>query len=435
MVLWLQAQVAELRARGEELTKPPPTSQNSSLPPSRDYKGGGSQRQRRRQRGAKAGHAKMERPLVETPDRIIQALATVCTCGANLRAVKPRAVLRRQLMEVPEVKPVVIETQQHVVACPGCGKEVRGELPQGLEAGRRFGPRLEATVTYLQHQQHLSYARTQAALKELFGVALSEGGQACILERAGRAAQPLAAAIQGELRQAAVVGSDETSARVNGRNWWQWVFRSGTVVLHVVRPSRGADVVAEVMGPAQVRTWVSDCWAPQLQAPARTRQLCLAHQLRNLQGVRDRCPRLHWARQMQELFRAAIHLRHGREVLSGGGFARRVTQLERQLARLLARPVRTRAAQALVKRYRKHRAHLLLFLRDPTVPHHNNDCERALRSSVVHRKVSGGFRSAWGAHAYAALASVLDTAKARGQPVFPPLVTLMGKPVLPFLAA
>ena len=434
IVLWLQAQVAELRARVEELTKPLPTSRNSSRPPSQDYKGGVSKRQRRRKRGAKAGHAKMERKLVERPDRIIPVPATECPCGADVRGEPLRAVLRRQLTELPEVKPVVIETQQHVVVCPGCGKEVRGQLPSGLEAGRVFGPRLAATVTYLQHQQHLSYERTQEALKELFGVELSEGGQACILERAGQAAQPPAAAIQAELRHAAVVGSDETSARVNGRNWWQWVFRSGTAVLHVVRPSRGEDVIAEVMGQAQVRVWVSDCWAPQLKAPARTHQLCLAHQLRNLQGLRERCPRLRWASHLQHLFRAAIHLSHRRGALSGRGFARRVLQLERQLARLLARPVRARAAQALVKRYRKHRAHLLVFLRDPTVPHHNNDCERALRSAVVHRKVSGGFRSAWGAHAYAALASVLDTAKARGQAAFPTLVALMGEAVLPFLA-
>jgi len=158
---------------------------------------------------------------------------------------------------------VVIETQQHLVVCPGGSKEVRGELLEGLEAGRVFGPRLEATVTDLQHQQHLSYERRQEARKELFGVALSEGGQACILERAGQAAPPPAAALQAELRHAAVVGSDETSARVTGRNWWQWVFRSGTAVLHVVRPSRGEDVIVEVMGQAQVRAWVSDCWAPQ----------------------------------------------------------------------------------------------------------------------------------------------------------------------------
>jgi hypothetical protein len=55
--------------------------------------------------------------------------------------------------------------------------------------------------------------------------------------------------------------------------------------------------------------------------------------------------------------------------------------------------------------------------------------------SVVHRKVTGGFRSAWGAHAYAALASVIDTAKLRDQSVFDTLVALMGRPVLPYLTA
>jgi transposase len=154
-----------------------------------------------------------------------------------------------------------------------------------------------------------------------------------------------------------------------------------------------------------------------------------------LQGLIDRAPRLQWARELQALFREAIHLAKRREVLSVRGFARRVTELEWRLDRLLARPVTAPAARALVKRYRKHRAHLLTFLHDPQVPHHNNDAERALRPSVVHRKVTGGFRSAWGAHAYAALASVIDTAKLRGQSVFATLVALMGSPVLPYLAA
>jgi transposase len=131
------------------------------------------------------------------------------------------------------------------------------------------------------------------------------------------------------------------------------------------------------------------------------------------------------------LLREAIHLRKRREQLTERGFARRVCEVEDRLARLVARPVTNRAAQPLVKRYRKHREHLLVFLRDLAVPHHNNDCERSLRSSVIHRKVSGGFRSEWGADAYAALASVIGTAKLRAQSVLETLVTLMGNPVLP----
>ena len=67
-----------------------------------------------------------------------------------------------------------------------------------------------------------------------------------------------------------------------------------------------------------------------------------------------------------------------------------------------ARPVNTPAERAPFKRYRKHRAHLLVFPHDLAVPHHNNDAERALRPWVNHRKVAGGFRSACGAQAGAA---------------------------------
>lgn len=436
LLLQMAERLAQLEAEVERLKRPPATSRNSSQPPSRDQKANRPKAKRRRHRGAKTGHAKVERPLADKPDQVIEVRPSACArCGENLQRVVPVRTVRRQITELPEIKPVVIETRQHEVACPGCGHAQRGALPAGLEAERHFGPRLEATVTYLQHQQHLSYTRTQATLRDVFGVALSEGGQACILERAGGAAQAVADALRDELRQSAVIGSDETGARVDGRTWWEWVFVTPTAVLHVIRPSRAVDVIEAVMGPARAGTWVCDCWKPQLNAPAERFQLCLAHQIRNLQGLIERAPRLRWARELQALFREAIHLSKRRAQLSVRGFARRVTQLERRLDRLLARPVKTPAAGALVKRYRKHRAHLLVFLHDPAVPPQNNAAERALRPSVIHRKVIGGFRSAWGAYAYAALASVIDTANLQGQSVFDTLVALMGRPVLPYLAA
>ena len=47
----------------------------------------------------------------------------------------------------------------------------------------------------------------------------------------------------------------------------------------------------------------------------------------------------------------------------------------------------------LQKRYRKHRDSLFTFLHREDVPPDNNASERGLRKPVVHRKVSGGFRS------------------------------------------
>ena len=71
--------------------------------------------------------------------------------------------------------------------------------------------------------------------------------------------------------------------------------------------------------------------------------------------------------------------------------------------------------QRLRKRYLKHRDVLFTFLYRPDVPADNNASERALRKSVVHRKVSGGFRSAWGAQAFATIATVLQTAQKQGR--------------------
>jgi transposase len=435
LIVQLFAEVRQLRAEVERLKKPPTTSQNSSQPPSRDQKSNRPSGRRRRRRGAKLGHAKSERPLSDHPNTVIEARVTLCAdCGADLKAVPPHAVVRRQVTELPLIEPMVIETRQHQVVCPQCHHVQQGPLPEGLEATRHFGPRLEATVTYLQHQQHMSYERTQDTLLDLFSVTVSEGGQACILARAGQAAAVEATAIRQDVIQSPVVGSDETGARVDGQTWWQWVFASPTAIYHVIRASRGKDVIPEIFDDQRVATWVCDCWSPQLKAPADCFQLCLAHQIRNLQGLRDRCPHLSWASEMQALFRTAIHLAKRRDQLTASGFQRRVKALEGQLEQLLHRRVVTKAAQPLLKRYRKHREHLLVFLHDPQVPWHNNACERALRPSVIHRKVTGGFRSQWGAEAYAALASVADTAKLHGQSVFETLVRLMGRPVLPYLS-
>ena len=95
--------------------------------------------------------------------------------------------------------------------------------------------------------------------------------------------------------------------------------------------SRGAGVIKAVMGEAKVAVWVSDCWKPQFHAPAERFQICLVHQVRNLQGLLDRCPRLKRAQQMQQFFRSAMHLAKRRETLTATGHALRVQVLERRL--------------------------------------------------------------------------------------------------------
>jgi transposase len=430
-------QAEEIRHLQEEmaaLKKPPTTSRNSSQPSSRDWKSNRPARKSGQRRGALPGHEKAERPLVEQPDKVIDVPVTACThCGADLSAVAPQRTVRRQITELPKIKPVVIETRQDEVVCPCCQQLQQGVLPEGLEATRQFGPRLEGLITYFHHEHHMGFERTQTVLQDVLDIPISEGGAVAIIERAGEAAQPEAEVIGEQVRQSQVLGSDETSARVKGRNWWEWVFQSPAGEYHLIVPSRGQDVIDTFMRDARAKVWNSDCWKPQLNAPADLHQLCIPHQLRNLQKLADERPRLRWAQEMQDLFRGAVHLGHRRDELTAPGFQGQVTRLEKRLDELLQRRVTGRLAVNLLDRYRTHREHLFVFLHRPDVPPDNNACERALRPSVIHRKVLGSFRSEWGPRAYAALATVLNTAKRAGENAFQKLVSLMGKPILHYL--
>ena len=427
----VQEENRQLKAELEKLRQPPANSRNSSQPPSRDQKSNAPEDTPPKKLGPRFGHARAVRPLVEHPDQTIRAEVTQCAhCQHDLHGVAPEKIVRRQITELPEIKPVVIETQQPEVRCPQCQQLTRGELPTGLEAERYFGPRLEATIVYLTHQQHLSYERIVAAIRELSGVVLSEGGVAAIIARAGEQAAAPAAAIKQAVITSPIIKSDETSARVRGRNWWHWVFIGAQAVYHQIAPRRNAGVITAVMGEMMAEVWVCDCFSAQLKAPA---------QLRDLQRVLDQHPQEVWAAAVQQLFREAIHLKHRFDCASPEltlvGYLRRATEIEHKLDALLDQQPASAQSRKLSSRFRLHRDKLLTFLYYPEVPPTNNQSEQALRPSVIHRKVTNGFRSDWGAQAYANLQSVIATAKIKGQKVFEVLVNLMGTPVLHFLAA
>ena len=188
-------------------------------------------------------------------------------------------------------------------------------------------------------------------------------------------------------------------------------------------------VVQEFLGHAEPQKWVSDLWKPQLAARAERHQICLGHQLRDLQYVVDK-EQSAWARGCQAVFRVAIHRAHQRDqgALWGAAYRATVRKIEADCDRLLATPVEGAAASRLWVRFREQREQLFVFLYDPAVPPTNNASEQALRNSVVHRKVTGGFRSDWGADAHAIVTTVLDTARKRGETVLSTLQGALGGP-------
>ena len=437
----LQADFEAMKLKLEKGKKPPTNSGNSSQPPSRDQKADLTKKRKKHRHGPPVGHMKYERKFVAEPDHIVEVKPQVCEdCQTDLRETGGVLADVNQITELPEAKAEVIEVRQYEVKCPCCGKKQTTEPLAGLEMERTFGARLEATVVYFRQEQHMSYVRTEAALRDLHAVTISQGGIDKItlapaasagVQRAGHQAGQQIEPIQSEIQQSKVIHSDETGSRVDGQNWWQWVFCSATAVLHVIRSNRSVDVIKDVMADATAEVWVSDCYSAQVKAPASERQLCLAHQVRNLQALVDLNPASFWPRAMQAMFRSAIHTYNQRDHLSPPEFQAQVQRIERICDRLLKRSLEQREAKRLLKRYLKYRNCLFVFLHRTDVSPTNNVSERNLRPSVVHRKVIGCFRSGWGARAYAAIASVIDTAELKGISPFTTIQSLFGTPSLP----
>jgi transposase len=431
----LQAEIEALRLKLEKGKKPPTNSGNSSQPPSQDQKGSLPPKRKKHKHGPPQGHIKHEREFVAQPNHVIEIKPKVCEqCQTDLSQTATVLLDVNQITELPVAKAEVIEVRQYSAECPCCGQGQVMEPPAGLEMERTFGARLEATVVYYRQEQHMSYIRTQAALHNLHAVEISQGGIDKIMQRAGSKAVEAVKPIEHAIQQSAVIHSDETSSRVDGNTWWQWVFCSVSAVLHIMRFNRSADVVKDVMGEYEAEVWVSDCYGPQMKAPSKKHQLCLAHQLRNLQAVVEQDPKHFWARHVQLLFRYAIHLHNQRQQLPEDAFLKRVERIEKCFDRLLNQGLDPPDARRLQRRYQKYRLAIFVFLYRTDVSPTNNISERHLRPSVIHRKVSGGFRSDWGAKGYAALKSLVDTGALSGIAPFEVIQKLFGIPALPLRA-
>jgi transposase len=155
--------------------------------------------------------------------------------------------------------------------------------PPGLEPQRTFATCIEALVAYLQHVHHISCERLQRLMAHVFGLQISQGAIANMIRRVARSLRPRASRIRRNIRASPVIDCHETGARVDGNNQWHWMFETSQASFHVIGDSRGSQVVEGVLGDVQPQVWVSDCFSAQMKAPADRRQLCMAHQLRDLQ--------------------------------------------------------------------------------------------------------------------------------------------------------
>ena len=411
----LQQQNRTLLARIAELEggagKPPKTPTNSSLPPSRGQKANVADASTAKSRRGRPGVA---RELNPSPDATRDIHAERCACGARLPATGQALAHAYDHIELPPIKPLTTRINLHRADCRRCGRTVTAAPPADMPPGSPFGPSIVALVAYLHGCQMVSYARLAEMLDGLFGLKISEGAIANMLQRAARPFADAADEIAAEVRASEVIASDETSARVKGKTWWQWTFGSASAAYHLIAPTRGKCVPTAFLDGAKPKMWLSDRLPAQLKH-AEQHQFCLAHLIRNAQYAIDHGDTI-FAPGFKALLKDACAFGRRRSDLADATIAAHRRRLERELERLLAlKPTdaegrKLRDAVALDCRDK-----LFVFLKRRDAEPTNNASERDLRPSVIHRKVTNGFRSDWGAKAYADLRSIVSTGRLHGR--------------------
>ena len=406
-----ERRIAELEARLNEPAKRP---DNSSLPPSRGQKPNRPEKAPRK--GPRKGSLGREgggRLLAENPDQTVIAKAAHCRhCRAGLTDADQRLAQRYDKIDLPPIKPIVTRVERYAGHCRCCGVTTLAAVPEGLEAGTPFSLNLVALAIYLRVIHAVSYRRLSRLFIELFGLAISEGALDAAFRRAKPGFDADIGTILARLRRARVVCSDETSVRINGRTHWNWVFQNDDVVIHVIRPSRGANVVADVMDGHRPAIWVSDLYGAQ-RGHADHWQICLAHQLRDCKFAIEAGDEIFAPRMKALLLRAVVLARRHRTLADATRRAWR-RRLDHDLDAVMALAPINRHGRRLRRRYGKLRDHLLTFLDHPEVAADNNGSERELRPIATYRKVTGGFRSNWGADFFANVRSVIGTAARHG---------------------
>src|SRR5450631_1200071 len=394
----LLARIAELEAR---CGQPPKTPDNSSLPPSSGKKSNVAAPPREKK--GRKGRPGVARTLAEHPDATRDIYADRCVCGAALSVADQPHVFAYDHIDLPPIKPITTRINLHRGQCPCCKKRVAATPPADMAPGSPYGCGIVAAVTYLHACQMISYARMTEMLDGMFGLKISEGAIANMLARAETPFAAHAVEIAQVVRNSPVIASDETSARVCGKTHWQWTFLAASAVYHTIAPTRGKAVPAAFLGhlsrDAQYAIDAGDAvFAPAFKA-----------------FLKDACA---VGRRRPDLADTTIKA-HAR-------------RLQRELDRLLdLEPKQADGRHLRDAIFVDARDKLLVFLTRRDVEPTNNGAERALRPSVIFRKVTNGFRSAWGAKVYADVCSVVATGRIAGRSALSAIRAALAAPAAP----
>ncbi len=423
-IKYLEEKVAMLEAEIEELKRLINiNSQNSSKPPSSDgpqvpkpKKGKG-----RKKRGAQKGHKPHMREQIP-PEEVTEFIPHephACTCGCKDLEECNEEPLRHQTVDIPPIKPIVIEHVQYVRRCKKCGELVYAPLPDDIKRNV-FGPGVLANVGILTGMLNTSKRKALAIINEVFNVPMSLGGLSNCEAKISEVVEKPCDDTAEYVRQQEIVHADETGwPRGNRVKGWLWALGCATAAIFMVHPNRNREAARKLMGDFMGK-FVTDRYNAY-NFYEFIRQICWAHLKRDFKAISEANGKLgKIGFELHELTKKILKMR-GRVrdgTLQWKTFQSRMPELQNRVETLLESGAGFNGKLGgKCRDILNHKEHLWTFVKDRNVEPTNNFAEQIVRQAVLWRKISFGTQSDRGARYVERILTVCATCRLQNRSI------------------
>ncbi len=419
-VLRLQEKLTTIERDSHTSSKPPSTDGPKAAPPSASLPNTG------RSAGGQPGHRGTHRELVpiEQVKEVIPHFPDRCGhCARSLPQTPDPFPTRWQVAKLPPMKVEIIEHQAHAVTC-SCGHVTRAALPPDV-ASSQFDPSLAALIAYLTAVLRVPRRSVRDFCRTFLQTELSTASVQTLVEETSTA-------LAGPVKELALALPNEHALHVDETGWrkkrWLWIFLATRYAYFTVAKSRGAKVLAAVLGETFHGILTVDRYGAYITYHKGQMQICWAHLKRDFLALTE----LGRATNNEEAITFGTLLEDLRTQLFAlwhrfcdGAISRDtliketqptidtiIQSLEKQ------RTSENKRVRTLAKGLWKRQDHLFTFIRHEGVEPTNNNAERGLRPAVQWRKICFGNRSDAGALATSRLLTTTQTCRLQARDPF-----------------
>jgi len=415
-----QVQITEQQKKIDALEEKLRTnSNNSSKPPSADVtkkKKNNQKTKSGRKPGGQPGRTGVSRrllPVAQVDHIEVCKPIERCPCGSRIKLSND--YVRHQVHEIPQIKAAVTEYQLHEGICKGCGKKYQASLPSGVPTGM-LGAQAMAKVAVLTGDYRMSKRNVVHLFQDFYGLVLSVGTISNTEKRVSAALEAPVEEAKAFIPKQPVVNADETSHKEKNKKCWTWVCIASLVAVFIIRPSRGAKVIKELLGETFKGILCTDRWSGYAWMASAFRQLCWAHLKRDFQKISERegvSKRigLDLLACQKEMFVDWHHFREG--LFSREIFKKRMEPIRDKVEALLNEGANCahQKTAGTCQQILKVKEALWTFIEIEGVEPTNNIAEQVLRNIVIWRKTSFGTQSSIGTRYLERIMTVVTSCK------------------------